>query len=126
MAEEAQLYTLLYCTIGGKLLTEEGSMTVRRSTNSIAVATVAKGYAGESPGAAMVEIDIENAVPAAGFEYDAGDDMEALNFVELGCIGPGGKQLVARGAITEDSLQGGVNAESKYSLKFRGAFQKYE
>lgn len=126
MAEEAQLYTLLYCTIRDRLMTEEGSMTVRRSTNSIAVSTTAKGYAGESPGAAMVEIDVENAVPAAGFEYDAGDDMEALEFVEIGCIGPGGKVLKARGAIIEDTLQGGVNAESKYSFKFRGAFQKYE
>ena len=59
-----QLYTLAYVTVENALLTEEASVTVNRATNSQVVNTVAKGYAGESPGAATTEIQVTNAVPA--------------------------------------------------------------
>lgn len=121
-----QIYTLLYVTVQGKLLTEEASVTITRQTGSQAVLTVAKGYAGESPGAAMVEISVTSAVPTADFEYDAGADMQALNFVEIGLIGPGGKQLVAKGAIIKDSLKHSVNSESTYDFEFRGGFSTFQ
>lgn len=121
-----QLYTLLYVLANGRLLTEEASVEVKRMTGSQAVTTVAKGYAGESPGANMIELDIENAVPAADFEFDAGAYMEAMEVVEIAIVGPGGKQLTCKGFIIEDSLKHGTNAESKYSFKFRGNFAKFE
>lgn len=120
-----QLYTLAYCTVDGKLLTEEGSIQVTRATNSQAVNTVAKGYAGESPGAATVEIQVTNAVPAADFELDAGAIMQALKTVEMGVIAAG-KQLVARGFIVTDSFKHSVNSESSYDFTFRGGFENFE
>ena len=54
-ASSVQLYTLLYVGVNGTLLAEEQEIDISRTTNSQAVATVAKGYAGESPGAAMIE-----------------------------------------------------------------------
>jgi hypothetical protein len=120
-----QLYTLAYCTADGKLLTEEASITVNRATNSQAVNTVAKGYAGESPGAPTVEIQVQNAVPAADFELNAGPFMKALKSVEMGVI-CAGKQLVAKGFIISDSFKHSVNSESMYDFTFRGGFEDFE
>ncbi len=121
-----QLYTLAYVTVNGSLLTEEASVTVSRSTGSQAVITVAKGYAGESPGAAMVEIDVANAVPAADFEFDAGANMKSLQEAEMGIVGPGGKTLVSKGFIISDSFKHSANSESMYDFKFRGQFAEFE
>ena len=121
-----QLYTLLYVLVNGKLLTEEANVTLSRATGSQAVMTVAKGYAGESPGAATVEIDVTNAVPAADFEYDAGSVMQSLQAVEIGLAGPGGKVLTAKGFIISDSLKHSVNSEVNYDFKFRGGFAVFQ
>lgn len=120
-----QLYTLAYCTVDGKLLTEEASVNVNRATNSQAVTTVAKGYAGESPGAPTVEIQVTNAVPAADFELNAGPFMKSLQAVEIGII-TAGKQLVAKGFIVSDSFKHSVNSESSYDFSFRGSFADFE
>lgn len=116
-----KLYTLQYVSINGTLLTEQFESQIARSSNSQAVTTVARGYAGESPGAATVEIDVTNAVPADGFELDAGDNIEGLIPVDVGLIAAG-KQLVVKAFIISDSFSHSVNAESKYSFKMRGPF----
>lgn len=120
-----QLYTLMYVTVNGRLLTEEASADFSRSSNSQAVTTVAKGYAGESPGAPMSEVDVTNAVPAAGFEFDAGDSIEGLIPVEIGILAAG-KQAVIPGFIISDSIKHSVNSESNYNFKLRGSFAHFE
>jgi len=121
-----QLYSLLFVSVNGGLLTEEGSVDVTRTTGSQAVTTVAKGYAGESPGAQMCEISVTNAIPSADFEFNPGPFMAALNAVEIGVIGPGGKQLKAKGFIIQDTFTHAVNTESKLSFRFRGQFADFE
>lgn len=121
-----QLYSLLYVTIDSALCTEEASVTINRATNSQAVNTVAKGYAGESPGAPTIEIQVMNAIPAAGFEFNAGKKMKTLTPAEIGVIGPGGQQLKAKGFIISDSIKHSVNSESQYDFNFRGAFEDFE
>src|SRR3990167_10475833 len=101
---EFQLYAAAAVLVDGLFLTQESSVTVQRSTNSQAVNTVALGYAGESPGAAMVEIDVKNAVPSADFEMNPGKFMKSLKECEIGILGPGGKQLTARGFIISDTF----------------------
>lgn len=122
----SQLYSLAYVTVENALLTEEASCTVRRSANAQMVNTVAKGFAGVSPGAPMVQIDVKNAVPAADFELNAGQFIETLQAVEVGVIGPGGKQLKAKGFILEDTFQHSVNSEATYDFTFHGSFSDYE
>lgn len=121
-----QLYSLIYVLVNQAILTEEGSVTVNRATNSQPVNTVAKGYAGESPGAAMVEIQVDSAVPSAGFEMNPGEFMKNLKECEIGLLGPGGKQLTAKGFIISDSFSHSVNNESKLSFSFRGKFVDWE
>jgi hypothetical protein len=120
-----QLYSLAYVLVDGAILTEEASVTVNRSTNSQVVNTVAKGYSGESPGAASVEIQVSNAVPSASFEMNPGKYMKALKEVEIGVL-VAGKQLTAKGFIISDSFKHSVNAESTLEFTFRGAFVDYE
>lgn len=120
MAGNLQLYTLAFVTTDGTLLAEEKSVSVDRATNSQAVNTVPKGYAGESPGAAMCEFTVDNAVPAAAFEFDAGAKMRALIPTHLYIIGPGGSQLKGECFIISDSFKHGVNQEATYSFRARG------
>lgn len=122
----SQLYTLVYVTANNALLSEEASVTMNRASNSQAVHTVAKGYSGESPGAPTIELQITNAVPAAGFEFNAGQYIQQLIPAEMGLIGPGGQQLKATGFIISDSLKHSVNAETQYDFTFRGSFQDFE
>lgn len=123
---EFQLYALAYVLVEGALLAQEGHVTVNRSTNSQPVNTVAGGYVGESPGASMVEIDVKNAIPAADFEMNPGKFMKSLKECEIGVLGPGGKQLTARGFIISDTFEHSVGGESSLSFKFRGKFKDWE
>jgi hypothetical protein len=120
-----QLYALAYCLVDGAILTEEASIQVNRATNSQPVNTVAKGYAGESPGAANCEIQVTNAVPSKDFEMNPGKYMKGLKEVEIGVL-VAGKQLTAKGFIISDSFKHSVNNESTLEFSFRGSFADYE
>lgn len=120
-----QLYTLAYVLVNGAILTEEASVTVNRATNSQAVNTTAKGYAGESPGAPNCEIQISSAVPSADFELDPGKFMKALTQVEIGVL-VAGKLLTTKGFIVSDSFKHSVNSESMLDFSFRGPFPEYQ
>lgn len=125
MATSLQLYALAYVLVEGAILTEEASVQVNRATNSQPVNTVAKGYAGESPGAANVEIQVTNAVPSKDFEMNPGKYMKALKTVEIAVL-VAGKQLTATGFIVSDSFKHSVNNESTLEFTFRGSFADYE
>ncbi len=119
-----QIYTLAFVTVGGALLTEQASVTVHMRTNSNPVNTVAKGYSGESPGAANCEIQVKNAVPSADFELDPTPFMKSLQVVEIGVIAAG-KQIVVPGFIVESTFQHGVNQEATLEFSFRGVFPEW-
>lgn len=119
------VYSLMYVLAEGQLLSQHGSATLSRSTNSQPVNTVALGYAGESPGAPMVEFDCECAVPATGFERQWGPEMAALIPAEIGVL-MAGQQIRMKGFIISDTFAHSVNSEAKYSFKFRGGPADFE
>jgi len=125
MSGNAQLYTLVFFSADGTLLAEEVEVDVARTTNSQPVSTVAKGYAGESPGAPMVEVDVRNAIPAGGFEFDMGKKMMGLIPVDVQVWGPGGTSLKGKMFVISDSVRHGVNQEAAYSFRARGAMQLF-
>jgi hypothetical protein len=125
MAGNLQLYTKATVYIDGNLLSEEASVTVKRSTGSQAVKTTAKGYAGESPGAPMTEIQVENAVPAADFELNPGQYMANLDSAEV-TIFAAGNTLTVTGFIYEDNFSHAVESQSKLSFSARGPFADWE
>lgn len=122
---DPQLYTVIYVTADSSLLTEEASVNLARETGSSPVKTVAKGYAGETPGAAMCELDVSNMVPAAGMEFDAGKYMGTMTPVEMGLLSHG-KQLLFKGFITADSMKHAANGDAGYDFKARGGFAPWE
>lgn len=122
---EPSLYSLIYVLADSSLLSEEASVTMSRSTGSSEVKTVAKGYAGESPGAPTIELDVTNMVPAAGIEFDAGRYMSTMTPVEMGLLAFG-KQLTFKGFIISDSIKHSVGSESSYDFKARGSMVEWE
>jgi hypothetical protein len=117
MAGSLQLYTLLFGAVNGTLLAEEQQIDVTRSANAQIVNTVAKGFAGVSPGAAMTEVDVKNAIPAGGFEIDFGQNIAGLIPVDVQVRGPGGKTLSGKAFVLNDSIRHGVNQEASYDFK---------
>lgn len=125
MATDPQLYTLVYVLADSALLSEEASVSMSRETGSSPSKTVAKGYAGETPGAAMIELDVTNMVPAIGIEFNAGKYMSTMTPIEMGLLAFG-EQLTFKGFIISDSLKHSVNSESSYDFKVRGGFVDFE
>jgi len=122
---DVQLYTLIYVLADSALLSEEASVTFSRETGSTPSKTVAKGYAGETPGAPMVELQVSNMVPAAGMEFDAGDYMAAMKPLEMGLLSHG-KQLTFKGFIVQDSIKHSASGEAGYDFSVRGVFSKWK
>jgi hypothetical protein len=120
-----QLYSLLYVIADGVLLTEEVSISQKRQTGSQPVVTVVKGYAGESPGANMCEIEVKNAIPASGLERDFGAAMASLAQVELGIVGPGGRIARVKGFVISDSITHSANTEGAYEFSWRGPMAQF-
>ena len=111
-----QLYTLVTCYVDGAMLAEEARVTIDRETNAQNVLTVAKGFAGLSPGAAMMMITIESAIPAAAFELNPGFKMKNLVVTEF-TFAAAGSVLTTKGFIVSDNLAHAVNSESKLDMK---------
>lgn len=124
-ANDPQLYTLIYVLADSSLLSEEASVSLKRTTGSQPSKTVAKGYAGETPGAPMVELQVSNMVPAAGMEFDAGKYMKAMKVIEMGLLSHG-KQLTFKGFIIEDSIKHAASGEAGYDFEVRGVWSDWE
>ena len=120
-AANFQIYSLIYVTVNGALLTEHLSVEIRRMTDAQIIKTVAKGLAGVSPGAAWASIDVKNAVPSTNFEVDPGPFMQSLAVVEIG-YQVASKIAVSKGFILEDTLSHAVDSPSGLSFKYVGSF----
>lgn len=103
----------------GSPLAEEASVTIKRASNAQIVKTVAKGFAGMSQGAPMVNISVSNAVPSAGFEMDPGDFiMQNLVGQLTVVLGDYSLSLTANGFITDDNFSHAVDTASKLDFDF--------
>lgn len=120
------LYTQMYVSHDGTLMAEATQVTFTRNTNSQEIRTILKGYAGESPGAIAVECDVENVIPIAGFEFNAGQLMSTLTPIELGFATMDGKAAVFKGFVIKDTGKYGVGQAAQYSFSFRGQFADFQ
>ena len=79
--------------------------------------TVAKGFAGLSPGSPLTEFTVSNAVPSGGLEFDMGKKI--LGLIQLDVQLLIGTSLAGKGKafIEHDSLQHGVNREANYDFE---------
>lgn len=125
-ASNLQQYGLYFVTVNGPLLVQEQDVTVDRDTHATQVATVPLGFAGVSPGAAMCEISVTNAVPQAGFEFDAGPNLASLAPADVFVIGPGSKTLKGQVIIHKDNTSHGVNKAAVYSFQCWAPLAQWE
>lgn len=118
-----EIYTLAICYLDGGLLTEESSVTIDRDARMQEVNTVAKGFAGMSPGSPIIRIDLENGVPARDFEINPGPyfiNPGDIRVAEL-TIFAASRRLTSKGFIIKDNFRHAVNAEARLSLNFIGS-----
>jgi hypothetical protein len=114
-----QQYTKAVVYVNSNLLTEESNVTIKRESGGNAVKTVAKGYAGRSPGAPMTMITVRNAVPSADFELNPGPFLNNTEEVEISVFAAG-KTLTVVGFITNDNFQHGVDNSAELEFEFEG------
>lgn len=119
-------YSLLYAIADGALLVEETGLSMQRKSNSHAVVTVVKGYAGESPGAATCEMRIKNAIPVSGPERDMGALIAGLIPLELGIQRSDGKTARVKGFVIEDSWEQSVDQVGAYDFSWRGPIALFQ
>lgn len=124
MANQQQ-YSKAVVYVNSSVLSEEASVTIKRSSGSQAVKTVAKGYAGESPGSPMTEITVSNAVPSADFELDPGQFINNVEIVEI-TVFAAGRTLTVKGSIIDDNFSHAVDSEAKLEFNFRGGQSQWE
>ena len=120
-----QLYSLCEVYLNGSKLAEEASVKLTRDSKAQQVDTVARGFAGLSPGAKMMSITVDNAVPAAAFEVDPSRYIGTLEVVEL-TLYAAGKTLTTKGFIISDNFSHAVNSASSLSFDFIGDFANWE
>lgn len=122
----SQLYSILLGVVNGTLLAEEQEIDFSRTANAQQVDTVAKGFAGLSPGSPMIEFDVINAAPQGGFEFDAGPYIASLTPIPIQLIGPGGKTIKTDAFIISDNGRHGVNQQMRYSFRMIAAIQQFK
>lgn len=123
MALEVYSGSALY--INGALLVENTTINVDRRTGAQNQMTIQKGFAGQSPGAKMLEISFDNAVPTGDFEYDPGDDMSGLRVVSIALFAAG-RTLTTKGFVDSDTFKHAVNGEALLSMKMTCEFAKWQ
>jgi hypothetical protein len=124
---QAQIYTKVTVYVNGNLLTENADVRLTRNAGLLPVNTTYKGFAGFTQGAPFIEIEVGNAVPLAGFEYNPGPDEDdvanggGFDFVTLTLVAAG-YTLTSDGGIMGDDLSYAINTESKLNFRFHGEF----
>ena len=115
-------YVLSLLTVNGAIGLQVSHIQVSRTTASQPGKTLALGYAGESPGAAMCEVKVTALVPAGGFEFQAGAQMAGLIPAKVFVLGPGGQTLKSTGQITGDDYSQAVDALASYTFTMRAPY----
>jgi len=121
----AELYTNAAVYIEGALLLQATSVQVARKTGAQVQLTMAKGFAGMSPGAPILEITFSNAVPAVEMEYDPGEVMKLLS-TQAFTVFAGNRSLTTTGFVTDDTFKKAVNSEASLDITMMCEFAEWQ
>jgi hypothetical protein len=99
----------------GQLLVECQSITVNLDPKLNEINTMQKGFAGVSPGSEMCTIDVAEALPRIGFDYDAISAMQGIDIVEM-VLFAGAKKLKFKGFINKVGLNLGADRAAEFSF----------
>lgn len=127
MSANFQQYSLIFVGVNGALLAEHAEAQFKRASNAKIVETVAKGFAGLSPGAPVCQGRVMNVIPAAsGLEYDAGPVIVSLTVVQLKIVRSDGKGCTFPAFILDDDTSHGVGKAASYDFSFMGSFPAWQ
>ncbi len=110
----------------GQLLVEEQEIDWNRTANAVEVDTVAKGWAGTSPGSPKIVVDVGNAMPSGGFEFDAGPYVSSQVPVPFQILGPGGKSMKGDCIFMHDGGKHGVGQQARYTFTLMMAITQWQ
>lgn len=119
-----KLYTDIPIYVDGALATEHNKVQIERDSGNQEVFTVARGFAGVSPGAMTMKITVTQAIPAAGFENNLGAKMAARTPVEFSAF-VAGKKITQKMYVMSDSVSGGANEKSDMSFTLHGPWADF-
>lgn len=119
-----KLYSDIPIYIDGALATEHNKVQIERDAGNQEIVTVARGYAGVSPGAMTMRVTVTQAVPAAGFENNLGRKMAARETVEFTAF-VAGQKLTQKMYVMSDSISGGANEKSDMSFTLHGPWADF-
>jgi|WetSurMetagenome_2_1015567.scaffolds.fasta_scaffold02064_15 hypothetical protein len=122
---ESKYYSNIIVLREGTLLTEENQVRITRDFANREIFTVARGLAGIVKGAAIMRINIRNAVPAKGVEYDPGPDGAAAKPKEFTFI-RGAQQLTGKMIVMQDETSHQANNESELNFDMVGPLTQWE
>jgi len=115
-----QIYDRGAVFFDGKLLVECVSFTVKSDPKLNPINTMQKGFAGVSPGAEQTDIEVTEALPRAGFDYDALAALQGNDVVEFVCY-LGSKKLKCKGFISGLDMATGVDKGAEVKFNFMGS-----
>lgn len=102
-----------------RVVLQASSLKFQIQTDNKDVNTLAAGRAGHSPGAKKVQIQVENAVPAAGMEVDWPGLALAQAEVPIG-VRIAGKTYECSGDLRDVDMDSSVDQPNKVSWTFHG------
>ena len=115
-----QIYDRGAVFFGNQLLVEVQSVSVDVDPALNEINTMQKGFAGMSPGSEKVRIDISEALPRAGVDYDALANIQGIDVVDF-VLFVGAKKFKTKGFITNLKMNLGVDRAAEYSFSFIGS-----
>lgn len=110
-----QLYERGALFADGALLVECQTITVNHDPKLNVINTMQKGFAGVSPGSEESTIDVAEALPRAGVDYDAISAMQGVEIVEM-VLFAGAKKLKYKGFITKVGMSLGADRAAEFSF----------
>lgn len=120
-----QNYSDALVKIEGQLLTESSSVSVEKKSGLSPVYTTVGGFSGMAPGSPVMEVSIENAVPAVDFEMDF-DSMIATRKIVTVQIIMANKITEFKAFVTDATYSHSVNEAGKLHLKLMGRLASFE
>lgn len=115
-----QIYERGALFANGALLMECQGITVNHDPKLNAINTMQRGFAGVSPGSEEATIDVTEALPRSGVDYDAISAMQGVEIVEM-VLFAGAKKLKYKGFITKVGMTLGADRAAEYSFSMMAA-----
>lgn len=120
-----EIYTNCAFDVKGQRLLEASSIEVVRHGNAIDQNTLAKGWAGLSPGARKMTIKVTNGVKATGIEFDLGPFIVSLEGISI-TIWAANSFLTTIAIVKSDTFKKGVDQNASLEFEMDAEFAQWQ